>query len=163
MNVMLRDSFEYMTTEVTLNEPAISASRKLLEILIVSSLILVATFLGYAYLPVLVNTQHHGSGKLLALIVCGPVLALYSAITIGIRQPKQFSVSAEGIALGNAIAGKAFYPWHEVSEFTLCANTKRLRLRVDHVELKETLKLKKFGVNQQQLEQIQQLASDNIR
>jgi len=159
---MLRDSFEYMTTEVTLNEPAISAGSKLLQILVVSSLILVATFFGYKYLPVLMSSQIRDNGKLVALIVCGPVLALYSAITIGIRQPKQFSVSAEGIALGNAIAGKDFYPWHDVSEFTLCSNTKRLRLRVDRVELKETLNLKKFGVSQQQFEQIQKFASDKM-
>lgn len=150
-----------MTTEVTLNEPAISASSKLLQILVVSSLILVATFFGYKYLPVLMSSQIRDKGRLVALVVCGPALALYSAIIIGIRQPMQFSVSEEGVALGNAISGKSFFPWHEVSEFTLSSNKKRLRLGVERYKLKKTLNLKKFGITQQQIEQIEKFASNN--
>lgn len=33
------------------------------------------------------SAQYHGNGKLVVLVVCGPVIALYSAIMIGVRQP----------------------------------------------------------------------------
>lgn len=147
-----------MATEVALQQPAISKTKKLCIILLANSLIVVVCILGYRYLPGLLNAEPRGISKLLAMVVMAPAIALAVSISIALKQPRYFRVNAEGITLGDAIAGSEFYPWRDISGFSLNPNSKVLKFKVDSLQLKQTFRLKQFGISQQQFEQMQQLA-----
>lgn len=152
-----------MATEITLQEPATSKTQKLCIILLTNSFILVMCLLGYRYLPGLLNAEPRGIGKLLALLVMAPAIALVLSIRIALRQPKYFRANAEGITLGDAIAGSEFYPWHDISGFSLNPISKVLKFQIDSLQLKQTFRLKQFGISQPQFEQLQQLAAVGLK
>lgn len=152
-----------MAIEVALQQPAISKTKKLCIILLANSLIIVLCLLGYSYLPGLLNAEPRGISKLMAMVVMAPAIALAASISIALKQPRYFRVNAEGITLGDAIAGSEFYPWRDISGFSLNPNSKVLKFRVDSLEVKQRLRLKQFGISQQQFEQLQQLAAEGLK
>ena len=152
-----------MICEVALQEPAISKTKKLCIILLINSLIIMLCILGYRYLPDLLPLDQRRISKLLAIVVMAPAIALAVSIAIALIQPRHFRANAEGIALGDAIAGNDLFHWHEISHFSLNLESKVLRFRVDRLQLKKTLRLKQFGISPQQLEQLQQLAAVGLK
>jgi hypothetical protein len=152
-----------MAIEVALQQPAISKTNKLCFILLANSLIVGACILGYSYLPGLLNTEPRGIGKLLALLVMAPAIALVVSIRIALKQLRYFRANAEGITLGDAIAGSEFYPWQDISGFSLNPKSKMLKFQVDSLQFKHTLWLKQFGISQPQFEQLQQLAAEGLK
>lgn len=147
-----------MAMKVTLQQPAISASRKLYSILLVNGIVLGATFFGYKYLPSILALDPRPNVRLMVVVAMAPVLALCCSIVIGTKQPKTLTADDDGITLGDAIAGSEFYPWRDISGFSLNPNSKVLKFKVDSLQLKQTFRLKQFGISQQQFEQMQQLA-----
>ena len=147
-----------MAIEVALQQPAISKTKKLCFILLANSLIIVLCLLGYRYLPGMLNAEPRGISKLLMLVVMAPAIAQAVSIRIALKQPRYFRVNAEGITLGDAISGSELYPWHDISGFSLNPNSKVLKFKVNSLQLKQTFRLKQFGISQQQFEQLQQLA-----
>lgn len=148
--------------EVVLQEAAISGKSKLIKILLVNILIFIATFFGYKYLPAVIALAPNQSGRLIALVGIAPVIALFVSITIGITQPKRFSANNDGITFGSALVSSDFYSWKDISEFSLCPKSKVLKFQVQSLQVKETLRLKLFGITQHQLEQLQQLAKNGV-
>ncbi|MEO3877123.1 hypothetical protein [Rheinheimera fenheensis] len=152
-----------MAIEVALQQPAISKTKKLCFILLANSLIVAVCIIGYRYLPGLLNTDQRGISKLLALLVMAPAIALVVSIRIALKQPGCFRANAEGITLGDAIAGSEFCPWHDISGFSLNPSSKVLKFKVDSLQLKHTFRLKQFGISQHQFEQLQQLAEVGLK
>ncbi|MCF4009500.1 hypothetical protein [Rheinheimera sp. UJ63] len=152
-----------ITITMILQQSSVSRTHKLYKILLVNGIILSATFFGYKYLPALIALEPRHSGRLMALLAIAPLLALFCSIAIGARQPKTFSASLDGITLSDGIAGSEFYPWHNISGFKLNPNRKVLTFRIESLELKQTLRLKQFGITELQLEQLQQLAAVGLK
>lgn len=152
-----------MAIEVALQQPAISKTKKFCFILLANSLIVAVCILGYRYLPGLLNADPRGISKLLALLVMAPAIALTVSIRIALKQPRYFRANTEGITLGDAITGSEFYPWRDISGFSLNPKSKVLKFRVDSLQLKQTFRLKQFGISQQQFEQLQQLAEKWVK
>ena len=99
----------------------------------------------------------------MAFVGMAPVIALFVSIAIGITQPKRFSANNDGITFGSALASSDFYSWKDISEFSLCPKNKVLKFQVNSLQTKETLRLKQFGITQQQFEQLQQLAKNGLK
>lgn len=152
-----------MAIEVALQQPAISKTKKFCFILLANSLIVAVCILGYRYLPGLLNADPRGISKLLALLVMAPAIALTVSIRIALKQPRYFRANTEGITLGDAIAGSEFYPWQDISGFSLNPKSKMLKFQVDSLQFKHTLWLKQFGISQPQFEQLQQLAAEGLK
>ena len=119
--------------------------------------------LGDSYLPDLLNAEPRGISKLLALLVMAPAIALVISISIALKQPGYFRANAEGITLGDGITGSEFYPWRDISSFSLNPNSKVLKFRVNSLDVKQRLRLKQFGISQQPFEQLQQLADVGLK
>lgn len=149
--------------DVVLQEAAISGKSKLTKILLANILIFIAAFLGYKYLPAIIALDPKHTGRLIALVGVAPAMALLVSIAIGITQPKRFSANNDGITFGSAVASSDFYSWNDISEFSLCPKSKVLKFQVNSQQVKETLRLKQFGVTQHQFEQLQQLAKNGLR
>ena len=152
-----------MAMKVTLQQPAIRASRKLYSILLVNGIILGATFLGYKYLPSILALDPRPNTRLMVIVAMAPVLALFCSIVIGTKQPKTLTADEFGITLSDAITGSEFYPWHDISGFSLNTSSKVLKFKVDSLDVKQRLRLKQFGISQQQFEQLQQLAEKGLK
>ncbi|WP_166836911.1 PH domain-containing protein [Rheinheimera pleomorphica] len=148
---------------ITLQQPIVSPTSKLYQILLVNCILLGATFLGYKYLPSILALDPRPNVRLMVIVAMAPVLALCCSIVIGTKQPKTLTADDDGITLGDAIAGSEFYPWHDISGFSLNPNSKVLKFRVDSLQLKHTFRLKQFGITQQQFEQLQQLAAVGLK
>lgn len=148
---------------ITLQQPIASPISKLYQILRVNCIILGATFLGYKYLPSILALDPRPNTRLMVIVAMAPVLALFCSIVIGTKQPKTLTADEFGITLSDAITGSEFYPWREISGFSLNPNSKVLKFRVDSLQLKHTFRLKQFGISQQQFEQLQQLAEEGLK
>lgn len=148
--------------DVVLQQAAISGKSKLIKILLVNILIFIATFFGYKYLPAIIALDPKHSGRLIALVGIAPVIALFASIVIGITQPKRFSANKDGITFGSVLASRDIYSWKDISEFSLNPTSKVLKFQVNSLQIKETLRLKQFGITQHQFEQLQQLAKNGL-
>jgi len=149
--------------DVVLQEAAISGKKKLIKILLVNILIFIATYLGYKYLPAIIALDPKHTDRLIALVAMAPAIALFVSIVIGITQPKRFSANNDGITFGSALASRDFYSWKDISEFSLNPTSKVLKFQVQSLQVKETLRLKQFGITQHQFEQLQQLAKNGLK
>ncbi|WP_445425747.1 hypothetical protein [Alishewanella sp. HL-SH06] len=136
---------------------------KLAKIAIANIVILVATFIGYRYLPDILNLELHGSGKLIAVIAMVPAIALVSTIQIGLRQQRIFATGANGIRFGDSVSGVQSYSWEDISSFNLSPDTKVLHFASGCMGITETIPLKKFGINELQYSRLHELSSALIR
>lgn len=148
---------------ITLQQPIVSPISKLYQILLVNCIILGVTFLGYKYLPSILALDPCPNTRLMVIVAMAPVLALCCSIVIGTKQPKTLTANDSGITLSDTIAGSEFYPWHDISSFSLNPSSKVLKFKVDSLQLKHTFRLKQFGITQQQFEQLQQLADVGLK
>lgn len=145
--------------EFELRELGQTASSKVVKIVLANIVILGATFLGYKYLPDILNLNLQGSGKLLAVVVMGPAIALVSTIQIGLRQQRVFTAGAEGIKFGDPVSGIQSYFWEDISCFNLSHDMKILQLASKSMDIAETIPLKKFGITELQYHRLFELSS----
>lgn len=140
-----------------LHERSLSRRNKLIYIVLLNIVILSATFLGYKYLPSLLNLPSSVHSRMMIFVVFGPVFALFGTIVIALKQPRAFAFGHDGIKFGDTLAGSTFYPWAEMDTFRLSNNGKKLKLRTKNKDVNETLSLTRFSITEQQRQKLQRL------
>ncbi|MDP5191727.1 hypothetical protein [Rheinheimera baltica] len=145
--------------EFELRELGLTTSNKVVKIVLVNIFILAATYIGYKYLPAVLNLNLQSSGKLIAIIASGPAIALFATIQIGLRQQRIFAVGADGIKFGDPISGIQSYSWDDITRFNLSHDTKILQLASDSLNIEETIPLRKFGITALQYNRVLDLSS----
>lgn len=144
--------------EFELRERSQSAGIKALKIILLNIALWTATFIGYHYISDVLSTGNSNAGKLVAVIVMGPAIALVLSIQVGIRPQRIFVVSEQGIQLGDPVSGMKHYYWKEISCFELSPDSKLLKLSLKNTDQTEIIPLKRYGINQQQYDRLLQLA-----
>lgn len=144
--------------EFELRERSQSAGIKALKIILLNIALWTATFIGYHYISDVLSTGNSNAGKLVAVIVMGPAIALVLSIQVGIRPQRIFVVSEQGIQLGDPVSGMKHYDWKEISCFELSPDSKLLKLSLKNTDQTEIIPLKLYGINQQQYDRLLQLA-----
>lgn len=145
-----------------LQERPLSRHSKLLYIVLLNIAILSATFLGYKYLPSLLNLPSGAHARMMIFVVFGPLFALTGTIVIALHQPRVVAFGHDGIKFGDTLAGTTFYSWAEIATFRLSNNGKKLTLRTKNKDLNETLSLKRLGITKQQSQKLEVLAAEKL-
>ncbi|WP_019677377.1 hypothetical protein [Arsukibacterium perlucidum] len=149
--------------EFELRELGQTTGKKVIKILLANVVIWATTYLGYKYLPDILNLDLQSSGKLIAIIAMGPAIALVSTIQIGVRQQRLFAAGAAGIKFGDPASGIQSYSWADIACFNLSPDTKVLKFAADSMDIAETIPLKKFGINEQQFNRLFELSTTFLR
>lgn len=149
--------------EFELRELGQTTGKKVIKILLANVVIWATTYLGYKYLPDILNLDLQSSGKLIAIIAMGPAIALVSTIQIGVRQQRIFAAGAAGIKFGDPATGIQSYSWAGIACFNLSPDTKVLKFAADSMDIAETIPLKKFGINELQFNRLVELSTTFLR
>lgn len=148
--------------EFELREQSQSASIKALKIILLNIALWTATFIGYHYISDVLSTGNSNAGKLVAVIVMGPAIALVLSIQVGIRPQRVFAANEQGIQFGDPVSGMKRYCWKEISCFELSPDAKLLKLSLENTDKTEVIPLKGYGINQQQYNKLLQWSAAGL-
>lgn len=146
--------------EFELRELSQSAGIKALKIILLNIALWTATFIGYHYISDVLSSGNSNAGKLVAMIVMGPAVALVLSIQVGIRPQRIFVASEQGIQFGDPVSGMKRYSWKDIRCFELSPDSKLLKLSLKNTDQAEIIPLKRYGINQQQYDRLIQLAQN---
>lgn len=147
--------------EFELREQSQNAGIKAIKIILLNIALWTATFIGYHYIPEWLNSDSRSMGKLVAIVVMGPAIALVVSIQIGIRQQRIFTASEKGIKFGDPVSGFSHYLWEEIESFDLSPDTQLLKLSLKNTDKTDSIPLRNYGINQQQFDRLLQLFALN--
>ncbi|QZO15149.1 hypothetical protein [Pseudoalteromonas piscicida] len=132
-----------------------SRSAKLRKVILLNSVLLPATVLGFVYLPDLLQANINGAGKLMAAVGMGPVIALVYSIIIGVAEQQFVRFDNQGITFGGPVSGETFCNWLGVRELTLSDDQTALHVQSSGLNTTVMFPLKKYGISLYDYQQIQ--------
>ncbi|MBU1619766.1 MAG: hypothetical protein KJ556_07380 [Gammaproteobacteria bacterium] len=142
-----------------LRELSQSTARKALKIIGVNILLWTAIFVGYHYIPDILNVENGKPIRLVVVILMGPAVALMISIQIGVKAQRIFTANEQGIRFGDPVMGIKHYSWNDISHFDLSPDSKLLTLSLKNTDNTQSIPLKSFGINQQQYDNLLQWSS----